>query len=78
MTNRRIYQVILLLGGLGLVVELASRLVAEILWFQEVGYLQVLLLRLKTQGLLGVIPTAISAVFFDGKFGFSPPPKTSH
>lgn len=66
MTNRRIYQVILLLAGLWLVVDLASRLVAEILWFQEVGYLQVLLLRLKTQGLLGIIPTAISAVFLMG------------
>ena len=71
MTNRRIYQVILLLGGLGLVVELASRLVAEILWFQEVGYLQVLLLRLKTQGLLGVIPTAISAVFLMGNLALA-------
>jgi uncharacterized protein len=69
--NRRIYQVILLLAGLGLVVELASRLVAEILWFQEVGYLQVLLLRLKTQGLLGVIPTAISAVFLMGNLALS-------
>ena len=64
--NRRIYQVILLLAGLWVVVELASRLAAEILWFQEVGYLEVLLLRLKTQGLLGVIPTAISAVFLMG------------
>ena len=66
MTNRRIYQVILWIAGLWLVVDLASRLVAEILWFQEVGYLQVLLLRLKTQGLLGIIPTAISAVFLIG------------
>ncbi|PSB07333.1 hypothetical protein C7B69_23515, partial [filamentous cyanobacterium Phorm 46] len=66
MTNRRIYQVILWIAGLWLVVDLASRLAAEILWFQEVGYLQVLLLRLKTQGLLGIIPTAISAVFLMG------------
>lgn len=63
MTNRRIFQIIILILGLGLFFELASRLVAEILWFQEVGYLQVLLLRLKTQGLLAVISTAISAVF---------------
>ena len=71
MTNRRIYQVILLVAGLWLVVELAPRLVAEILWFQEVGYLQVLLLRVKTQGLLGVIPTAISAVFLMGNLALA-------
>lgn len=69
--NRRIYQVILLIAGLGLVVELASRVVAEILWFQEVGYLQVLLLRLKTQGLLGVISIAISAVFLMGNLALA-------
>ena len=69
--NRRIYQVILLIAGLWLVVELASRVVAEILWFQEVGYLQVLLLRLKTQGLLGIISTAISAVFLMGNLALA-------
>ncbi|MFB8795443.1 MAG: UPF0182 family protein [Microcoleus sp.] len=69
--NRRIYQVILLVAGLWLVLELVSRAVAEILWFQEVGYLQVLLLRLKTQGLLGVIPTAISAVFLMGNLALA-------
>jgi uncharacterized protein len=63
MSNRRIYKVILLVAGLWLFVELASCLVAEILWFQEVGYLQVVLLRLKTQGLLGVITSAISGIF---------------
>ncbi|MEG4282181.1 UPF0182 family protein [Microcoleus sp. A006_D1] len=71
MTNRRISKLILLLVGLWLVFELASNLVAEILWFQEVGYLQVLLLRLKTQGLLGVIPTAISAVFLLGNLALA-------
>ncbi|MEG3894461.1 MULTISPECIES: UPF0182 family protein [unclassified Microcoleus] len=69
--RRRIYQLILLLVGLWLVVELASRVAAEILWFQEVGYLQVFLLRLKTQGLLGVIPTAISVVFLMGNLALA-------
>ncbi|MGB7708499.1 MAG: UPF0182 family protein [Microcoleus sp.] len=69
--NRRIYQGILLVAGLWLVLELVSRAVAELLWFQEVGYLQVLLLRLKTQGLLGVIPTAISAVFLMGNLALA-------
>ena len=59
------------MAGLWLVLELVSRAVAELLWFQEVGYLQVLLLRLKTQGLLGVIPTAISAVFLMGNLALA-------
>jgi uncharacterized protein len=71
MTKRRVFQVILLLAGLWLVLELTSRVIAEILWFQEVGYLQVLLLRLKTQGLLGVISTAISGIFLMGNLALS-------
>ena len=39
----------MVLLGLLLAVDLASHLVAEVLWFQEVGYLPVFLLRLKTQ-----------------------------
>ncbi len=69
--NQRISQIIIVLGGLWLFVELASRLVAEILWFQEVGYLEVLLLRLKTQGLLGIVPTAMSAIFLMGNLALA-------
>ena len=36
--------------GLWLLLDLVSRLGAEIFWFQEVGYLQVFLLRVVTQG----------------------------
>ncbi|MEG3848988.1 UPF0182 family protein [Microcoleus sp. herbarium19] len=71
MTKRRIYQITLVIAGLLLAFELASRAAAEILWFQEVGYLEVLLLRLKTQGLLGVIATAISAVFLLGNLALA-------
>ncbi|MFM9264777.1 UPF0182 family protein [Tychonema sp. BBK16] len=71
MTNKQIFQITLLIAGLGLILELVSRLVAEILWFQEVGYLEVLLLRLKTQGLLGIISTAISAVFLMGNLALA-------
>ncbi|MEG4305857.1 UPF0182 family protein [Microcoleus sp. D3_18a_C4] len=71
MTKRRIYQIILLIAGLWLVFELASRIVAEILWFQEVGYLQVFLLKLKTQGLLGTIAIAVSSVFLLGNLALA-------
>ncbi|MCY7386232.1 MAG: UPF0182 family protein [Microcoleus sp. CAN_BIN18] len=60
MTIRRISQLILLVVGLWLVFEFLSRIAAEILWFQEVGYLQVLLLKLKTQALLGAIALSAS------------------
>ncbi|MEG4851703.1 UPF0182 family protein [Microcoleus sp. B5-D4] len=71
MTNRRIYQIILLIAGLGLVLEFASRMAAEILWFQEVGYLQVFLLKLKTQALLGTIAIAVSSVFVLGNLALA-------
>src|SRR4028119_1630009 len=71
MSNRRIYQSILLVAGLWLVLEFASRIVAEILWFQEVGYLQVFLLKLKTQGLLGAIAIAVSSVFLLGNLALA-------
>ncbi|MEG4805011.1 UPF0182 family protein [Microcoleus sp. ARI1-B5] len=66
MTIKRIYQLILLLVGLWLVFEFSTRIAAEILWFEEVGYLQVLLLKLKTQGLLGAIAISASSAFFFG------------
>ncbi|MEG4207505.1 UPF0182 family protein [Microcoleus sp. Pol7_A1] len=71
MTNRRIYQIILLIAGLWLVFEFASRIAAEILWFQEVGYLQVFLLKLKTQGLLGAIAIAVSSAFLLGNLALA-------
>ncbi len=71
MTIKRIYKLILLLVGLWLVFEFASRMAAEILWFQEVGYLQVFLLKLKTQGLLGTIAIAVSSVFLLGNLALA-------
>ena len=69
--RRRISQLILWIVGLWLVLDLASRIAAEILWFQEVGYLQVLLLKLKTQGLLGAIAIAVSSVFSFGNLALA-------
>jgi uncharacterized protein len=41
-----------------------TQLVAESLWFQEVGYLPVFLLRLTTQGLLWLGVTVVTIVYF--------------
>ncbi|WP_337886163.1 UPF0182 family protein [Fischerella thermalis] len=62
----RIFRVIALVLGLWLLFELASRLVAEILWFDEVGYLQEFLLRLQTQIGLWAIAFLISISFLLG------------
>ncbi|BAZ65723.1 hypothetical protein NIES4106_04680 [Fischerella sp. NIES-4106] len=62
----RLFRVIALLLGLWLLLELASRLVAEILWFDEVGYLQEFLLRLQTQVGLWAIAFLISISFLLG------------
>jgi uncharacterized protein len=46
---KRSLRLILLLLGVWLVFDLVSRLTAEILWFREVGYLEVFWLRLSTK-----------------------------
>ncbi|WP_414516581.1 UPF0182 family protein [Nostoc sp. PCC 9305] len=55
----------LLIGflGLWLLLDLGSRLGAEIFWFREVGYLQVFLLRLLTRGILWVVVAGITAAY---------------
>ena len=55
----------LLIGflGLWLLLDLGSRLGADIFWFQEVGYLQVFLLRVLTRGVLWVVVAGITATY---------------
>ncbi|ABA23299.1 Protein of unknown function UPF0182 [Trichormus variabilis ATCC 29413] len=52
--------------GLWLLLDLSSRLGAEIFWFQEVGYLQVFLLRLASRGALWVVAVGVTAVYLWG------------
>ncbi|GAX44925.1 hypothetical protein NIES4075_59440 [Tolypothrix sp. NIES-4075] len=60
---KRTFRVFVLLLGLWLLFDLASHLAAEILWFDEVGYLQVFWLRLLTQLGLCAIAFFTSAGF---------------
>ncbi|NJK76881.1 MAG: hypothetical protein HC942_26550 [Microcoleus sp. SU_5_6] len=76
MLKQRISQIILSIAGLLLVCELISRTAAEILWFQEVGYLQVLLLRLTLVACWGRSPWRFLLLFV-GKLRFSAPLETS-
>ncbi|BBD59909.1 hypothetical protein NIES2109_27000 [Nostoc sp. HK-01] len=56
----------IILLGLWLFLNVASRLGAEIFWFQEVGYLQVFLLRVVTKFSLVLFVAAISAIYLWG------------
>ncbi|MDH6060610.1 UPF0182 family protein [Chrysosporum bergii ANA360D] len=56
-------RLIIVLLGLWLFLDLVSRLGAEILWFENVGYLQVFLLRLVTRGGLWILVAGVSAAY---------------
>ncbi|MEH2372109.1 UPF0182 family protein [Nostoc sp.] len=57
------FRLLIIFLGLWLVLDLGSRLGAEIFWFQEVGYLQVFLLRVVTGGVLWLVVAGITAVY---------------
>ena len=67
----QISRLTLLLLGLWLFFDLASHLIAEILWFDEVGYLPEFLLRLKTQLGLWAIALCTSAGFLLGNLAIA-------
>ncbi|MEH1915072.1 UPF0182 family protein [Nostoc sp.] len=57
------YRLLIGFFGLWLLLDLGSRLGAEIFWFREVGYLQAFLLRLVTRGILWVVVAGITAAY---------------
>ncbi|BAY63456.1 hypothetical protein NIES22_35440 [Calothrix brevissima NIES-22] len=59
-------RLLILFLGLWLVLDIASRVGCEILWFQEVGYLQAFWLRFVTKGGLWVAGFSISAAYLLG------------
>ncbi|MGV2826840.1 UPF0182 family protein [Myxosarcina sp. GI1(2024)] len=52
--------------GLWLILELAARIFAEILWFEKANYLSVLFIKWQTQGGLWLVFSCISLVFLWG------------
>jgi len=68
---RQIYRLLVVLLGVWLFFDLASHLAAEDLWFQEVGYLSVFLLRLKTQVGLWAIAFFTSAGYLLGNLALA-------
>ncbi|MBD2411454.1 hypothetical protein FACHB389_13875 [Nostoc calcicola FACHB-389] len=57
------FRLLIVFLGFWLLLDLGSRLGAEIFWFQEVGYLQVFLVRLVTRGTLWVVVASVSAAY---------------
>ncbi|MEH2434614.1 MAG: UPF0182 family protein [Nostoc sp.] len=57
------FRLLIVFLGLWLLLDLGSRVGAEIFWFQEVGYLQVFLLRVVTRGVLWVVVAGITASY---------------
>jgi uncharacterized protein len=56
---------------LWLAIELIARLGAEMLWFEEVGYVPMYLLRLKTQGLLGMGIFSLTIIYLLGNLAIA-------
>ena len=71
MFKKLFLRLVVILLGLWLIFDLVSRLGAEIFWFAEVGYLQVFLLRIKTQALLWAIAFSITAFYLLGNLSLA-------
>ncbi|WP_138502001.1 UPF0182 family protein [Nostoc sp. PA-18-2419] len=57
------FRVFIVFLGFWVLLDLVSRLGAEIFWFEEVGYLRVFLVRLVTRGILWVVVASVSAAY---------------
>lgn len=64
-------RLLIIILGIGLFLDLVSRLGAEIFWFQNVGYLQVFLLRIVTRGGLWIVVAGVTAIFLLGNLSLA-------
>lgn len=71
MTWKRLFQLLIVLLGMGLLLDLASRLGAEIFWFQEVRYLPAFLLRLQVRFVLMSLVTGFTALYLLGNLALA-------
>lgn len=61
-------QVLIVFLAVWLFLDITAHLSAEILWFQELGYIQVFLVRLLTQGSIWLCVFSLSLAYFLGNF----------
>jgi uncharacterized membrane protein (UPF0182 family) len=65
------FRLLIIFLGLWLLLDLLSRLGAEIFWFQNVGYLQVFLLRILTKGGVWVVIAVASGFYLLGNLSLA-------
>ena len=65
------FRLLIIILGVWLFLDLVSRLGAEIFWFENVGYVQVFLLRIITQGGLWILVSGVTATFLLGNLRFA-------
>jgi uncharacterized protein len=70
-SQTRYFQIVLLLVTIGISIEIVAHLGAEILWFQEVGYLSTYLTQLGTKGILGTLVFIITIVYLLGNLALA-------
>lgn len=63
MTWNRGFQLLMILLGLAILLDIASRFGAEILWFQEVGYLSIFLLKFQVRLILWGVITGVTGTY---------------
>jgi hypothetical protein len=76
--QKRLFQLITVLLGVGLLLDVASRLGAEIIWFQEVHYLSVFLLKFQVRLILVGIVSGCTAGYLLGNLALAQRLKYSH
>jgi uncharacterized protein len=77
-TYKYVIRGIVLMAGLWFGLDFLARLGAELLWFQEVGYLKMYLLRLTTQGMLWLTTFTISLGYLFSNLALAQRLKYSH
>jgi uncharacterized protein len=65
------FRLLVICVGLWLILDLVSRLGAEIFWFENVGYLQVFLLRIFTRGGLWILIAGVTAAYLLGNLSLA-------
>jgi uncharacterized protein len=78
MNWKHLFQLITVLLGVGLLLDLLSRLGTEILWFQEVDYLLVFLLKFQVRLALFVVVTGFTAIYLLGNLALTQRLKYPH
>ncbi|PSB29432.1 UPF0182 family protein [Stenomitos frigidus] len=71
MIGKRLFQLSIVLLGVGLLLDLVCRLGAELLWFQEVAYLSVFQLKFQVRLVLLMVVAGLTAVYLLGNLALA-------